>query len=383
MHRVAYNLHTLGRSSGLLGCALAVALAGVARAQAPPPPAPGAPTPQYANDPATAARLAALGSRGVRLHDPSSVVRCKDEYWLFATGAGVPSYRSRDLVTWEPGPRVFPGGAPAWALEAVPANRGGDDFWAPEVVGVGDRYLLYYSVSAWGRNTSAIGLASNATLDPGDPAYRWVDHGAVIRSAAGRDDFNAIDPAVTLDEADDQGGGGRLWLSFGSFWGGIRMVELDPATGLRVAADSPVHALAWKEQIEGPYVVRRGGHYYLFVAWGWCCRGAASTYNVRVGRAERITGPYLDRDGRDMRDGGGTLVLDRDGPFVGPGQPSVLVGPAVAAGAGPPAAAPAAGSRDHLVCHFYDATTRRGRGTLAIRPLTWDEAGWPVVTGDD
>jgi arabinan endo-1,5-alpha-L-arabinosidase len=293
-------------------------------------------------------------------------VRCGDEYWLFATGRGVPSHRSKDLVTWEPGARVFPDRGPAWVPENIPLNRNGNDFWAPEVIRLGDRYLVYYSVSSWGKNTSVIGLATNATLAPTDPAYAWKDEGVVMESVARRDDFNAIDPAPFLD-AD-----GRLWLAFGSFWGGIKMVELDAQTGRRLAADSPVHSLAWKEQIEGPYIFRRGKHYYLLVAWGWCCRGVASTYNVRIGRADRVTGPYLDRDGRDMRRGGGTLVLGNEGPFIGPGQPSILAEPDESGRTDRGA------ERYHLICHFYDAT-RRGRSTLAIRPLEWDADGWPVV----
>lgn len=304
-------------------------------------------------------RLARLGSRGARMHDPSGIVRCKGEYWIFATGAGVRSFRSKDLQHWEPGPRVFEGGAPNWVGAEVPANRNGNDFWAPDVIRLNDRYLLYYSVSSWGKNTSAIGLATNRTLDPDDPDYRWTDEGVVFRSAAG-DDFNAIDPAATRDAE------GNLWLAVGSFWGGIRLVQLDPATGRRIAPDSPVHALAHKEEIEGPFIHRHGKHYYLFVAWGLCCRGVESTYNIRVGRSERITGPYADKDGKPMWEGGGTLLLGTDGSFIGPGQPSVF----------------AEGGRDWLVCHFYDAT-QRGRGTLAMRPITWDADGWPVLDDPD
>ena len=315
----------------------------------------GPPPPPPPRDPADAAHLIRMGSVDVRIHDPSGIVRCKDEYWLFATGPGVRSFRSKDLKTWEPGPRVFANEPPKWVLDEVPANRNGNDFWAPDVIQLGGRYLLYYSVSSWGKNTSVIGLATNRTLDPADPEYKWVDERVVFRSTAA-DDFNAIDPAPTLDPE------GNLWLAVGSFWGGIRLVQLDAATGRRLAPDSPVHALAYKEQIEGPFIHRRGGRYYLFVAWGWCCRGVRSTYNIRVGRSDRITGPYLDKDGRDMRLGGGTLVLDTDGPFIGPGQPAVY----------------GEGGREWLVCHFYDAT-RRGRGTLALRPLTWDADGWPVA----
>jgi arabinan endo-1,5-alpha-L-arabinosidase len=167
------------------------------------------------------------GRRDARVHDPSSIVRCGNEYWVFATGRGVKSLRSRDLTHWEPGPPVFTQ-FPAWTREVVEHRV---YFWAPDAVRMGERYLLYYSISRWGKNTSAIGLASNRTLNPADPEYRWTDEGLVIRSRA-EDSYNAIDPNVVLD-AD-----GGLWLAFGSFWTGIKLVELDPATGKRLAPDS-------------------------------------------------------------------------------------------------------------------------------------------------
>jgi arabinan endo-1,5-alpha-L-arabinosidase len=299
-------------------------------------------------------KLIQLGSRGVRIHDPSSVVKSGDEYWVFGTGRGLRAYRSKDLKTWTAAPRVIEN-APAWVREAVPENRFGNDFWAPDVIQIGGKYLLYYSVSSFGKNTSAIALMSNVTLDPDDAKYAWKDEGIVIRSQRG-DDFNAIDPAITLDAE------GRLWMSFGSFWSGIKMIELDAKTGRRIAADSVVYSLARSKEIEAPAIHRHGDHYYLFVNWGICCRGERSTYNIRVGRAKTITGPYLDKDGKDMKEGGGTLLLEREGAFVGPGHASIL----------------RQGERDVLVCHFYDASNR-GQGTLAIRELMWGEDGWPKV----
>lgn len=294
---------------------------------------------------------------GVRAHDPSAVVRSNGGYWFFATGPGVRSYRSKDLQSWTPGPRVFAEGqAPGWVRDEVPQNRGGQDFWAPDVIRAGERYLLYYSVSSWGKNTSVIALASNRALDPEEPGYRWVDEGVVVRSRPG-DDFNAIDPAVTLDAE------GRLWMSFGSFWGGIKLIELDAATGKRIAADSPIYSLARAKQIEAPHITRHGGRYYLLLNWGLCCRGTSSTYNIRVGRAERITGPYLDRDGRDMNDGGGTLLLGSEGDFIGPGHPSIFED---------------AQGRSWMACHYYDGA-QRGRATFALRALAWDADGWPVI----
>lgn len=310
----------------------------------PPPPLPAE----------EAARQAELGSRGVRLHDPSTIVKCKDEYWIFYTGRDVRSYRSKDLLKWEAGPVVF-SNAPAWVAETVPANRSGRDFWAPDVIQVGDRYLLYYSVSSFGKNTSAIGLVTNPTLDPDDPKYQWTDQGVVITSSP-RDDFNAIDPALFQDA------NGSLWMPFGSFWGGIKMIQLDPQTGKRIAPDSPVYGLAHYDSIEAPFIYRHDGKYYLFVNWGFCCRGTNSTYEIRVGRSDKVTGPYRDREGKDLLLGGGMQLLGTEDVFIGPGHAGILK----------------EDDKFWFGFHFYNAA-QRGSSTYAIRPLRWDQDGWPVV----
>lgn len=297
--------------------------------------------------------LTRLGSRGVRVHDPSTVVKCKDQFWVFYTGRGIPSYRSKDMVRWESGPPVLTN-APDWVAEVVPANRSAY-FWAPDIIHLDDCYLLYYSVSSFGKNTSAIGLVTNPTLDPDDPQYRWKDQGVVVRSSA-KDDFNTIDPSVVSDE---QGG---LWLAFGSFWSGIKLVQLDRVTGKRIAPNSPIFSLAFKQSIEGACLYRRGKYYYLFLNWGRCCRGVESTYNIRVGRSDNIVGPYRDLNGVDMLSGGGSLVLETCGPFIGPGHAGII----------------SVGDNDWFSCHFYDGT-RSGKPTLSILPLRWTSAGWPEV----
>jgi arabinan endo-1,5-alpha-L-arabinosidase len=296
------------------------------------------------------ALLAQFGRREPRVHDPSTIVKCKEEFWLFATGFGIVSWHSKDLVDWKVGPRVFTN-VPAWATNAVPGNRG--YFWAPDVTRLGKRYLLYYSVSTFGKNKSAIGLATNPTLDADDPGFAWLDQGIVVQSHPTKD-FNTIDPAVTQD------GEGRLWLVFGSYWSGIKLIELDPVTGKRLTPDSPMYSLARHDSIEASFLYRHAGYYYLFVNWGTCCRGVNSTYNIRVGRSERITGPYLDKEGVGLSVGGGSLLLGTAGPFIGPGHAGIFS----EAGA------------ERLSCHFYDGT-RDGRPTLAIRPLVWSSEGWP------
>lgn len=294
-----------------------------------------------------------MGRRNTRVHDPSTLVKCKDQYWVFATGMGILSRQSKDLVNWTNGPSVFTR-PPAWTTNAVPRNRG--YFWAPDIICLSNRYLLYYSVSTFGKNTSAIGLATNRTLDPADPDYAWVDGGLVIQSSSA-DDFNTIDPAVSLDE------NGGLWMAFGSFWSGIKLVQLDAATGKRIRPDSPLYSLAHNDSIEAACIYRHDHHYYLFVNWGTCCRGVNSTYNIRVGRSAGITGPYLDKGGKDLLNGGGTLVLDSQGAFVGPGHAGIFLN----------------GNATWFSCHFYDAT-RAGAPALALLPLRWSADGWPEVT---
>lgn len=288
------------------------------------------------------------------VHDPA-VIEEGGRYYLFSTGHGIPIRRSDDLVDWSPAGQVF-AELPAWASSTIP----GVAFpWAPDVAHFGGRYHLYYSLSTFGSQRSAIGLATNETLDPTSPAYAWVDRGVVVASRPGVDDFNAIDPNVAFDAS------GQPWLAWGSFWGGIRMRRLDAETGLLSEADGTVHALAARTgvpAIEAPFIVRHDDLYYLFVSFDSCCQGAASSYKVMVGRSDAITGPYVDRAGQPMTAGGGTLVLEGYGRIRGPGHNAVLVDD----------------DRAYLVHHFYDAEGD-GVPTLQVRALLWDDEGWPLA----
>lgn len=294
--------------------------------------------------------------RGSLIHDPSTVMRFGADYWVFGTGQGITSLHSRDLVTWERGPRVFDT-APGWIRDAVPGNKG--HLWAPDLCVLQGRYCLYYSVSQWGKNASVIALATNATLDPSASEFAWRDQGPVIRSVEG-DDFNAIDPCVVRDAK------GGVWLGFGSFWGGIRLVELDPVTGKRRDPDGAIFSLAFHESIEAPYICWRAPYHYLFVNWGACCRGTNSTYEIRVGRSSGVTGPYLDKDGVDLMRGGGSLLLGTRGVRVGPGHLAMFE----------------ANGRSLASVHYYDANNG-GRGTLGFLDVRWDKDGWPVLAWED
>jgi arabinan endo-1,5-alpha-L-arabinosidase len=183
---------------------------------------------------------------------------------------------------------------PAWADQYVPDHA--DNIWAPDVSLHDGSYYLYYSVSSFGSNTSAIGLATTASLASKD----WQDQGMVIRSTAS-DDYNCIDPNLVVDDA------GGLWLAFGSFWSGLELIELDPAT-MKPKADALLHSLASRlsTAIEAPYIVWRNGPYYLFASIDHCCRGVSSDYKVIYGRSASITGPYRDKAEVSLMSGGGT-----------------------------------------------------------------------------
>jgi len=297
--------------------------------------------------------LTQTASRGIITRDPSTIVKCKDEYWVFYTGRGIPSFHSTDLVKWEPGPPVFRT-APEWIAAAVPQNRN-MNYWAPDVIHLGDQYLLYYSASSFGKITSAIGLATTPTLDPADPAYHWTDQGMVIQSREGGD-FNTIDPSVFHDD------NGTLWLAFGSYWSGIKLTQLDPKTGKRLKPNAPLTSLAYNKSIEASCLYKHDGYYYLFVNWGSCCKGVNSTYNIRIGRSRKVTGPYIDKDGVDMLKGGGTLLLSNRGPLFGPGHAGILI----------------AHGKSWFTSDFEGDTRMGGKATLAIMPLTW-KGGWPEV----
>jgi beta-xylosidase len=138
---------------------------------------------------------ARAGATDLAAHDPSRITAHAGRYWVFSTGRGCRTASSTNLTHWVQGPRVFPAPLTWWAA-AAPGNNG--DVWAPDVLRFNDRFHLYYSVSVFGKNTSAIGLATSPTLDPAAPDFGWKDEGIVIQTTAD-DGFNAIDPAPVID----------------------------------------------------------------------------------------------------------------------------------------------------------------------------------------
>jgi arabinan endo-1,5-alpha-L-arabinosidase len=287
------------------------------------------------------------------VHDPA-IIRQGAFYYLFSTGRGIPIRRSSDLVHWQRTGRVFGEDIPQWAAEAVPGAGG---FWAPDISFSGGVYRVYYSISTYGSQRSVIGLVVNKTLDANSPDYKWTDCGMVVESAQGKTDFNAIDADAFVDEHGD------MWLVFGSFWGGIRLARMDVSSG-KVSDPNFIPIAARPDAggaVEGACVMRHDGYYYLFASFDLCCKGVDSTYKIMVGRSKMVTGPYLDRQERNMCEGGGSLVLDSGERWRGPGHNEVLHD----------------GDKDYLVHHAYDAQNN-GRPTLLIRPITWDKDGWPV-----
>ena len=287
------------------------------------------------------------------VHDPSMIKQGRT-YYVFSTGGGLTITSSTNLITWQYVGTVFDS-IPTWVSDAVGPLT---DLWAPDISYWRGLYHLYYAGSQFGTNTSVIGLATNLTLDPSSPRYHWTDRGLVLASNTS-DDWNAIDPNLTIDTK------GVPWLAFGSFWTGIKMRRIDPAIGKPAKQDKTLYSLAYRPDsnaIEAPFVIYRKPYYYLFASFDFCCRGADSTYNIRVGRSGHIVGPYSDRAGRPMSDGGGTLILAGRGRYRGPGGESVVND----------------GGRFLLVHHFYDADNN-GISLLQINPLSWSKDGWPKV----
>lgn len=295
-------------------------------------------------------------------HDPA-IIKQGDTYYVFTTSQerdkkGMIHVRSsEDLKAWKREPSVF-AAIPAWAKNAVPGTVG---IWAPDVSFMNGRYRVYYSISTFGSNRSAMGLATSASLNPQDPNYGWRDEGEVYSSNR-RDDHNAIDPNFIVDAE------GKHWLSFGSFWSGLKMFELDPVTGKRLAGSKliPIAQRPSPGAVEAPFIIRRNDFYYLFASYEFCCRGADSTYYTIVGRSKQVTGPYVDADGKPLMKGFGQVVLhadlDKTERWRGPGHVSILQD----------------GNRHFIAYHAYDARNK-GVPTLRVSELGWSADGWPVA----
>ena len=271
----------------------------------------------------------------VQIHDPSTIVRCDGKFYTYGTGGTV--LLSDDGWTWRRG--------------ATPSRTG----MAPDIIHLGNRYFMYIARNIGAQPRADINMIWSKSLDTNSPDYKW-EEGGIVASSDGVEDCNAIDPGVFLDPTD-----GRLWLTYGSYFGYIRLVELNPKTGQRRnPKDRPVNIAI---NCEASILIYRDGWYYLLATHGSCCVGAASTYNIRMGRAKKVTGPFLDHEGLDMLKGGGKLFVTSSSRFIGPGHFGLLdLGDGV----------------EKFSCHYEADLDRGGISVLDIRPLLWKD-GWPVA----
>lgn len=308
------------------------------------------------------------------VHDPVMAKGEDGKYYIFATGMHVGVLSSSDMKQWNFEPSAL-SETPKWAMDSVPGYRG--HTWAPDISYHNGLWYLYYSCSTFGKNGSAIGLAVNKTLDPKSPDFKWEDRGMVVRSKRNIDNYNAIDPNLIIDEQ------GTPYLSFGSFWDGIQLVKLSkddfqtpvgaPVTiSRRINKQvklSDIHFTqegentieAGDNAVEAPFIHKHGDYYYLFVSFDYCCRGEKSTYKTVYGRSKHIEGPYLDKAGKPMEHGGGTILYGPDSSHFGIGHCSVYN----------------FGGSTYFVSHAY-VKADDGRARLFIRPLSFDSDGWIV-----
>lgn len=315
---------------------------------------------------AGAARLTIAAPTNVAVRDPSTLVKKDGLYWVVGTGRGAPQFSSTDARQWTPRGPALPQ-TPAWVKNAVPENRD-NSIWAPDIAFFGGQYRLYYVYSTIGSKQSAIGLATNATLDP----QGWTDRGIVIQSGPNTG-YNALDPSVFEDAQ------GHWWLAFGSYFDGLFVTSLDKNSGKRLESGA-VTPIATRPDvagnpIEAPAITFHDGWYYLFVNWDFCLVGAKSTYNIRVGRSREVTGPYRDKNEQLLGRGGGTLFLgsvvdDGSGrPFddqVGPGHAGIL----------------RQGENFLLSTHYEWSRFNKGATTMNVGALAWDSDGWPRAVLD-
>jgi arabinan endo-1,5-alpha-L-arabinosidase len=298
-------------------------------------------------------------------HDPV-MIKQDSIYYLFSTGNGISVASGTDMLNWKREKPVF-ATPPEWITpEIIPGFRG-NSMWAPDISLANGTYYLYYSVSAFAKNTSAIGVATNKTLHPSDTNFKWTDHGIVVLSVPNRDMWNAIDPNLIMD-------GRQGWLAFGSFWDGIKMVKLSPDL-LSVAKPEVWYTLARQPRsfalddtdpgdgtIEAPFIFRRFQYFYLFISVDYCCRGLESDYKVLVGRSRTVEGPYVDREGKLLSKGGGTLVAQGNENWAAVGHSSHYT----------------FNRKTYMIMHGYDKWDN-GRSKLIIREMKWDRAEWPTI----
>jgi arabinan endo-1,5-alpha-L-arabinosidase len=283
------------------------------------------------------------------VHDPV-MIKEGDTYYVFGTGISVKT--SRDREHWENKGKLFNTIQPWWK-DDIPEQKG--DLWAPDIHYRDGKFHLYYSVSAWMNFNSSIGYATNVTLNPESPDYKWEDHGKVIDFRNGGEGVNCIDPNVFID--DD----GRVWLFYGSYKAGLRLVELDRKTG-KLKKDPPDITVITNALGEGVFVIKTKDWYYIFASRGKCCAGIESTYQIVMGRSKNIKGPYLNKEGKSWVDNNYSLFLAGDYDEPGRGHNGFFT----------------ENDTTFIVYHAYTRSAN-GASLLNIKPMHIDKDGWPTL----
>ncbi len=305
-------------------------------------------------------KMRAFSTDTAMVHDPVMAYE-NGLYYMLSTGHGIQMMTSPDRKTWTMVPHSVITDIPAWTHDSVPEFK--RHIWAPDIIKWHGKWWLTYSCSSFAKNTSAIGLMCANTLSADT---QWEDCGPIVCSQRLRDNWNAIDSNIIIDEND------QPWMTWGSFWGGIQLARLDSTMHLAQPRYQKVIAARFNPEkksdpgmnaIEAPFIFKHDGYYYLFVSFDFCCRGMESTYRVAVGKSKSVEGPYLDKEGRDLAKGGGTIVIDGDKKvFEAVGH----------------SAAYHFGDTDLFICHGY-AIDKGGASILVQRRIEWSADGWPTL----
>lgn len=288
----------------------------------------------------------------LKVHDPV-MIKQNNTYYIFSTGKGIPVKISADKITWKNSGRVFANSLP-WFKNDIPNQDGA--LWAPDIHYRNGKFHLYYSVSGWMNFNSSIGYATNVTLDSTDVRYKWVDEGQIISYKNGGEKVNVIDPNVVVEK------NGKVWLLYGSYQGGLRLVELDAQTG-KLKSDKPELTTITPSLGEGSYIIKGPKYYYIFASRGICCKGIQSTYQVVMGRSENIKGPYLNKKGESWLNNKYSEFLEGSYEEPGRGHNGFF----------------SEGDTTYIVYHAYTRSAN-GASMLNIKPVYADADGWPTMT---
>ena len=291
-------------------------------------------------------------------HDPT-MYRDENGYILMSTNNNLAMWTSEDMVKWNAKGQIF-SDSPQWLKDAVGGKT--DGIWAPDLFHFNNQYGVFYCGSVFGKRTSAIGVVTNANLDFSSPAGGWTDQGEVTRTT-NSNNYNAIDADVVVTPD------GEYWMTYGS-WnaGGIRLIKLNPKTGKQASDDKTNYQIATRggSGIEGPSLIEHGGQYFLFTAWDVCCKQGdeieQTTYKTAMGRADKVNGTYVDRNGKNLNDGGGTILMQRYSRYVGPGGGEAFKDL----------------NRIRFVHHYYDLTGDKFNH-IHIRDVVFSDDNWPEM----